>query len=48
MLEDMLRMYVMDNPCRWEDYFHLVYFAYDNGQQDALGMSPLEALYGRK
>ena len=46
-LEDMLRMYVMDKPSKWEDYLHLVEFAYNNGQQASLGMSPHEALYGR-
>jgi hypothetical protein len=24
MIEDMLRMYVMDKPSKWEDYLHLV------------------------
>ena len=48
MLEDMLRMYVMDIPTKWEDYLHLVEFAYNNGQQASLGMIPYEALYGRK
>ena len=24
MIEDMLRMYVMDQPSKWEDYLHLV------------------------
>ena len=48
VLEDMLRMYVMDKPTRWEDYLHLVEFAYNNGQQASLGMSPYEALYGRR
>ena len=47
MLEDMLRMYVMDKPSKWEDYLHLVEFSYNNGQQASLGMSPYEALYGR-
>ena len=46
MLEDMLRMYVMDKPSKWEDYLHLVEFAYNNGQQTSSGMSPYEALYG--
>ena len=32
VLEDMLRMYVMDKPTKWEDYLHLVEFAYNNGQ----------------
>ena len=48
VLEDMLCMYVMDKPSKWEDYIHLVEFAYKNGKQSSLGMSPFEALYGRK
>ena len=48
VLEDMLRMYVMDKPTKWEDYLHLVEFAYNNGQQASLGMSPYEYLYGRR
>jgi hypothetical protein len=48
LIEDMLRMYVMDKPSKWEDYLHLVEFAYNNGYQDSLRMSPFEALYGRK
>ena len=41
-------MYVMDKPSKWEDYLHLVEFAYNNGYQASLKMSPFEALYGRK
>ena len=48
VLEYMLCMYVMDKPMKWEDYLHLVEFAYNNGQQASLGMSPYEALYGRR
>jgi hypothetical protein len=48
VIEDMLRMYVMDKPSRWEDYLHLVEFAYNNGYHASLKMSPFEALYGRK
>lgn len=48
VLEDMLRMYVIDNPSKWEDYLHLVEFAYNNGEQAALNMSLFEVLYGRK
>src|SRR5713226_2712960 len=44
----MLRMYVMNKPTKWEDYLHLVEFSYNNGQQSSLGMSPYEALYGRR
>ena len=47
VLEDMLRMYVMDKPSKWEDYLHLVEFVYKNGHQASLGMSPCEALYGK-
>ena len=46
MLEDMLRMYVMEKPTKWEDYLHLVEFAYNNRHQASLGMSLYEALYG--
>jgi transposase InsO family protein len=48
VIEDMLRMYVMDKPSKWEDYLHLVEFSYNNGYRDSLKMSPFEALYGRK
>ena len=47
MIEDMLRMYVMDQPSRWESYLYLVEFAYNNGYHASLKMSPFEALYGR-
>jgi hypothetical protein len=48
IIEDMLRSYVMDKPSKWEDYLHLVEFAYTNGYQSSLRMRPFEALYGRK
>jgi hypothetical protein len=48
VIEDMLRMDVMDNPSKWEGYLHLVEFSYNNGYQASLIMSPFEALYGRK
>jgi hypothetical protein len=47
VIEDMLRMYVMDKPSKWEDYLYSVEFAYNNGYQASLKMSPFEALYGR-
>jgi hypothetical protein len=31
IIEDMLRMYVMENPSKWEYYLHLIDFAYNNG-----------------
>ena len=48
VLEYMLRIYVMDKPSKWEDYLHLVEFAYNNGNDASLKMSPFEELYGRK
>ena len=48
ILEDMLCMYVMQQPTKWEDYLHLVEFAYNNGYHASLQMSPFEVLYGCK
>jgi hypothetical protein len=48
VIEDMLRMYVMDKPSKWEGYLNLEDFSYSNGYQESLKMSPFEALYGRK
>jgi hypothetical protein len=47
VIEDMLRMYVMDKPSKWEEYLHLVEFSYNNGYQASLKISPFEAFYGR-
>jgi hypothetical protein len=48
VLEDMLRMHVMHQPKKWEDYLPLVEFSYNNSYQEPLKMSPFEALYGRE
>ena len=48
IIEDMLRMYVMDQPSKLEDYLHLVEFAYKNGYQTSWKMKLFESLYGRK
>ena len=45
VIDDMLRMYVMDKPLEWEGYLHLVEFAYNNGYQAYLNMIPFEVLY---
>ena len=47
ILEDMLRMHVMHQPKKWEDYLPLLEFAYNNGYRESLKMSPFEVLYGR-
>ena len=44
----MLRMYVMDQPTKWEDYLYLVDFSYNNGYPVSQMMIPFEALYGIK
>eukprot|EP00253_Pinus_taeda_P031928 PITA_31928 len=48
VVKDMLREYVMQQRTKWEDYLHLVEFAYNNGYHTSLLMSPFEVLYGQK
>ena len=48
VLEDLLRIYVKDQPGKWEDYLHLVEFAYNNNYQASARFSPFEILCGRK
>jgi hypothetical protein len=48
VIENMLRMHVMDKPSKWKDYLHLVESSYNNGYQDALNMIPFKYLYGIK
>jgi hypothetical protein len=47
VIEDMLRMYVMDKPNKREDYLHLVEFSNKNGYKASLKMSRFEEIYGR-
>jgi hypothetical protein len=42
VIEDMLRMHVMDKPSKWDDYWHLVEFPYNNGCQTPLKISCLK------
>ena len=44
----MLRACVLDFQGLWSRYLPLVEFSYNNGYQTIIGMSPYEALYGRK
>jgi hypothetical protein len=41
-------MYVRMMPSKWEDYLHLVEFAYNNGYQTLAKMSPFKVLYNKK
>jgi hypothetical protein len=47
VMEDMLRMYLMDNQTQCEKYLPLVEFAYNNTFHSSIRMPPYEALYGR-
>ena len=47
ILEDMLRMYVMDQQKSWEEFLPLVEFAYNNSYQSTIKMTPFEFLYRR-
>ena len=47
LLEDMLRVCVLDHKGSWEEHFPLVEFAYNNSYQASIQMAPYEALYGR-
>jgi hypothetical protein len=47
VMEDMLRMYFMDNQTQWDKYLPSVEFAYNNSFHSSIGMSLYEALYGR-
>jgi hypothetical protein len=39
-MEDMIRIYVMDNQTHWEKYLPLVEFTYNNSFHDSIGMPP--------
>ena len=47
MLEDMLRVCVLDHKGSWEEHLPLVEFAYNNSYQASIQMAPYEVLYGR-
>ena len=40
-------MYVMHQQRKWEEYLPFVEFAYNNGYQDSLRVSPFEVVYGQ-
>jgi hypothetical protein len=48
IVEDMLRMYIRMKQTKWEEYLHLVEFAYNNGYQTSAKMIPFEVLYDKK
>ncbi|XP_042448975.1 uncharacterized protein LOC122033889 [Zingiber officinale] len=48
ILEDLLRACMMDFKGNWESKLPLIEFTYNNIYQATIGMTPYEALYGRK
>ena len=48
ILKDMLRACVLEFKDSWVDHLSLVEFAYNNSCQASIGITPYEALYGRK
>ncbi|XP_073223510.1 uncharacterized protein [Cicer arietinum] len=47
-LEDMLRACILEEGGNWDTHFPLVEFSYNNSYHASIGMTPFEALYGRK
>ena len=47
VLDDMLRVCILDFKGSWEEHFPLVEFAYNNSYQASIQSAPYEALYGR-
>ena len=45
IVKDMLWMYVMNNPTKWEVYLHIIEFVYNNACKDSIKMIPFEVLY---
>ena len=48
ILEDIIRSYVIDYKGIWYRHIPLVEFVYNTSFQSSIGMTPHEALYGRK
>ena len=48
IVEDILHMYVITKQSKWEDYLHLVEFAYNNGYKTSTKLSPFEVLFDIK
>ncbi|TYK18600.1 pol protein [Cucumis melo var. makuwa] len=47
VLEDMLRVCVLEFSGSWDSHLHLIEFTYNNNYQATIGMAPFEALYGK-
>ena len=47
-LRDILRACVIDFKGSWGDHLPLIEFSYNNSYHSSIGMTPFEALYGRR
>ena len=47
-LEDLLRTSILDHLGAWDEVLPLIEFTYNNSFHASIGMTPYEALYGRK
>ena len=47
-LEDLLRVCVLEQKRSWDSFFSLIEFTYNNSFHSTIGMTPYEALYGRR
>ena len=48
ILEDMLRAGALDFKGSWDSKLHLMKFSYNNSFQATIGITPFEALYGKR
>ena len=48
ILEDVLRMRVIDSDSQWDLHLPLIKLAYKNSNHASIEMAPNENLYGRK
>ncbi|XP_070025688.1 uncharacterized protein [Nicotiana sylvestris] len=48
ILEDMFRACVIDFGGQWDQFLHLVKFAYNKSYQSIIEMDPFDTLYGRR
>lgn len=47
-LDDLLRACILEHLGNWDEFLHLIKFTYNNSFHSSIGMTPHEALYGRK
>lgn len=48
ILKNMLRIYVLDRPTKWDGFLHFAEFSYNNNYQMSIKMCYFEAMYGIK